>query len=97
MIKVKQKKLDWLKKSILEKGYSISDISKLLDISVDAVNRRLRGASDFYLNELIVLSNILDIDIDVLFERLYSDLYSGWKNNRSKEWDKKLLTSKENK
>jgi len=51
-----------LKARLVEKGLRQSDLAKRLGISVQALNRKLNGISDFRLSELEEIAKALDID-----------------------------------
>jgi hypothetical protein len=55
-----------LNKFIKDKILSIEVLSSLLNQSKDSVYRRLRGETDFLLNEAFIIANKLEISIDAL-------------------------------
>jgi len=51
-----------IKARLVEKGLKQSDLAKCLGISVQSLNRKLNGVSDFRLSELEEIAKALDID-----------------------------------
>lgn len=61
-----------IKARLVEKGLKQSDLAKYLGISVQSLNRKLNGVSDFRLSELEEIAKILDIDEQQYREYFFS-------------------------
>lgn len=56
-----------LREKVKGKGVLVQELMDLLEISQDTVYRRLRGASEFTINELYKISRKFDLSIDAIF------------------------------
>lgn len=69
--KREKRKLVELKALIDKKGYSVKDVANALSIHPESVRERLSGKVDFYADELVLLSKLLDVSIADLMELIY--------------------------
>jgi DNA-binding XRE family transcriptional regulator len=60
--------LENLKKAIKKSGLKRKYIAKELDINYDTFRRKLKGDSDFKVEELLKLCEIIKIDIKEIFQ-----------------------------
>ncbi|MEE5991771.1 MAG: hypothetical protein V3G42_00875 [Oscillospiraceae bacterium] len=58
-----------LEATMIEKGISRQDLADLLEISIDGLNKRMRGVIKFSPSEEMVLSDFLDVPRAELFRK----------------------------
>lgn len=54
-----------IKGLMAENGHKQKDLAKILDLSLQSVNLKLQGKTDFKVNELVKIARQYGVDVDI--------------------------------